>query len=38
MAHCDPSAPTQLRVDAGPVGLGAMLTQTQEELQDPLHM
>ena len=30
MAHYDPSTPTQLRVDASPVGLGAVLTQTQE--------
>ena len=29
MAHYHPAAPTQLRVDASPVGLGAILTQTQ---------
>ena len=29
MAHYDPAAPTQLRVDASPVGLGVILTQTQ---------
>lgn len=29
MAHYEPTAPTQLRVDASPVGLGAILTQTQ---------
>lgn len=30
MAHYNPAAPTQLRVDASPVGLGAILTQTQD--------
>ena len=30
MAHYNPSAPTQLRVDASPVGLGVILTQTQD--------
>ena len=36
MAHYDPSAPTQLRVDASPVGLGAVLTQTQDGVTRPI--
>ena len=36
MAHYDPSAPTQLRVDASPVWLGAVLTQTQDEVTRPM--
>ncbi|CAB3992860.1 Transposon Tf2-9 poly, partial [Paramuricea clavata] len=36
MAHHDPSAPTHLRVDASPVGLGAMLTQTQHGITKPI--
>ncbi|CAB4023777.1 Transposon Tf2-9 poly, partial [Paramuricea clavata] len=36
MAHYDPSAPTHLRVDASPVGLGAMLTQTQHGITKPI--
>ena len=36
MAHYDPSAPTQLRVDASPVWLGAVLTQTQDEVTRPI--
>ena len=36
MAHYDPEAPTQLRVDASPVGLGAMLTQTQNGTTRPI--
>ncbi len=28
MTHFDPRAPIQLRVDASPIGLGEMLTQT----------
>ena len=36
MAHYDPSAPTQLRVDASPVGLGAVLTQTQHGVTRPI--
>lgn len=35
MAHYDPSAPTQLRVDARPVGLGAVLIQTQQGTTRP---
>ena len=36
MAHYDPAAPTQLRVDASPVGLGAILTQTQHGVVRPV--
>ena len=36
MAHYDPAAPTQLRVDASPVGLGAILTQTQQGVVRPV--
>ena len=36
MAHYDPSAPTQLRVDACPVGLGAVLSQTQHGVTRPI--
>ena len=36
MAHYDPSAPTHLRVDASPVGLGAVLTQTQDGVTRPI--
>ena len=36
MAHYDPTAPTHLRVDASPVGLGAILTQTQRGVVRPV--
>ena len=36
MAHYDPAAPTQLRVDASSVGLGALLTQTQQGVVRPV--
>ena len=36
MAHYDPTAPSQLRVDASPVGLGAILTQTQDGETKPI--
>ena len=36
MAHYDPAAPTQLRVDASPDGLGAILTQTQHGVVRPV--
>jgi hypothetical protein len=34
MASYDPNRPTKLTVDASPVGLGAVLAQTQENGQD----
>ena len=34
MAFYDPNRPTKLTVDASPVGLGAVLSQTQENGQD----
>ena len=36
MAHYDPKAPTQLRVDASPVGLDPMLTQIQNSTTRPI--
>ena len=36
MAHFDPSAPTQLRVDASPFGLGAILTETHGDETRPV--
>ncbi len=36
MAHYDPSAPTHLCIDASPVGLGAMLTETQDRVTRPI--
>ena len=36
MAHLDPSVPTQLRVDASPFGLGAILTQTHGDETRPV--
>ena len=36
MAHYDPAVPTQLQVDANPVGLGAILTQTQQGVVRPV--
>ena len=36
MAHYDPTAPIHLHIDASPLGLGAILTQTQKGVIHPV--